>query len=129
MTLTRMCDKSTRVWCCRIMLVFSVLGVLCTMLFQIWSYYFSLVKQMDDQTISRPQVLAFVHACENVKYVWNSKCVKSSLRTFMCTIFNPEDSLYYIDQAGMANVSLSSNSIRITDLQDCVRLTVWAIPW
>ena len=129
MTSTRMCDQSTRVWCCRIMLVFSVLGVLSTMLFQIWSYYFSLVKQMDDQTISHPQVLAFVHACEHVKYAWNSNCVKSGLRAFVCTFSNPDESLYYIDQTGMANVSLSSNSIRITDLGDCVRLTVWAIPW
>ena len=126
---TRMCDKSTRTWCCRIMLVFTVLGVLSTMLFQIWSYYFSLVKQMDEQTISRPEVLSFAHVCESVKYLWNAQCEKTAASGFKCTFFNPENRLIYVDQTGAADVSTFENSVQISQIAECVRLTVWAIPW
>ena len=55
-----MCDKSTRQWCCRIGLVLTVSIVLMTMMFQIWSYYFSLVRDMDELTISGPKIEAIL---------------------------------------------------------------------
>jgi len=42
-----MCDSQSLTWCGRISLLLTFCIVLCTMMFQIWSYYFSLVSQMD----------------------------------------------------------------------------------
>lgn len=125
---TQMCDKASRVWCCRILLVLSVLGVLCTMIFQIWSYYFSLVRQMDEQTFETPQVLAFIHACDTEKFSWNSNCAYYS-DEIACTFDNPTDAISYVDYVGKANITESKNSLIIRSLEGCVRITIWAIPW
>lgn len=110
------------------MLVFSVLGVLSTMIFQIWSYYFSLVRQMDEQTISSPQVLALVELCDQVKFTWNTVCSKKA-DTFECKVQNELGLLSYISSSGRANVSNIENTLTISNILDCVQVTVWAIPW
>ena len=126
---TRMCDKSTRMWCSRIMLVFSVLAVLVTMIFQVWAYYFSLVEQMDEQTIARPEVLSFLHICDRVKYAWNAACAPYKSNGFQCSFDNEESSEYYVDQTGVANVSKAVTSIMVQSVEGCVRITLWALPW
>ncbi|MDA7839091.1 hypothetical protein N9A45_02035 [bacterium] len=126
---TRMCDKSTRMWCSRIVLVFSVLAVLITMIFQVWTYYFSLVEQMDKQTIARPEVLSFLHICERVRYSWNAACAPYHSNGFRCSFQNEESSEYYVDQVGAANVTKAVSSIVVESVEGCVRLTLWALPW
>ena len=124
-----MCDKSTRIWCSRIVLVFTVLGVLSTMIFQVWSYYFSLVDQMDAQTLVRPEVMSFIHICDNVRYVWNAVCTKAKQSEFVCSFENSQGSDVYAAQIGVANVSTTLTSVNIRNLRDCVRITLWELPW
>ena len=81
MTESAMCDPNARIWCGRIGLLFTVCAVLCTMIYQIWSYYFSLVEQMDAYVIESPRVHAFFSVCDKiVKESWNVEC-----NTFTCT--------------------------------------------
>ena len=108
--------------------MFSVLGVLSTMIFQIWSYYFSLVRQMDEQTISSPQVLAFAELCDQVKFSWNTVCLKKA-DTFECKVHDELGRLSYISSIGTADVSNIENVLTISNIVDCVKITVWAIPW
>ena len=124
-----MCDQSTRIWCCRIGLVFSVLGVLCTMIFQLWSYYFSLVSEMDDQTFERPQVRSFMHICDDLVFSWNTECNSLGSKQWRCSLKNPEGVVFYADQSGVANVTQEANGIVIHSILDCVRITMWSIPW
>ena len=132
--MTRMCDSATRIWCCRILLVFSVLGVLCTMIFQIWSYYFSLVNQMDEQIIETPQVVGLVHACDDIRFSWNVKCSKGNA-SFLCEIQDTQDFdigqglSKYVGWSGKANITHNEDIISINSIQECVHVTIWAIPW
>ena len=73
-----MCDKATRTWCCRIGLVFSISIVLLTMMIQIWSYYFSLVREMDTLSSAEPRLGALLSVCNNtVEKSWNIDCTVS----------------------------------------------------
>jgi len=123
-----MCDNPTRVWCCRIGLVFSVLGVLSTMIFQIWSYYFSLVQQMDDIVIESPTLGAIFRICDNVEYSWNTECSQDGL-DWHCTMNNAIGQNFFVDQIGGANVTYTGTFFRVQRITECVRVMVWFIPW
>ena len=125
---TKMCDVQTRVWCCRILLTFSVLGVLFTMIYQIWSYYFSLMKQMDDQTFETPRVGSIIEICDDIKYVWNSHCSRDE-SSWLCTLETSDEFSMYLDQYGSANTTQTGNNITIQSIESCVRIIVWFIPW
>ena len=123
-----MCDKQTRLWCCRIVLSFTILGVLCTMIFQIWSYYFYLVQQMDDQTFERPQIAFMLHACDDIRFAWNTDCTKLD-KSWLCSFENPNSMQYYVEQIGDGNVTVSDAGIYVQSMSDCIRVNIWFIPW
>ena len=124
-----MCDETTRIWCCRISLLFTILGVLCTMIFQIWSYYFSLVQQMDDITINQPVVISIIKKCQNESFFqWNADCTLLS-QEISCSFINTNDNDIFIQQHGIATVKHSTNNISIVGMENCIELMVWALPW
>jgi hypothetical protein len=115
-----MCDKSTRQWCCRIGLVLTVSMVLITMMFQIWSYYFSLVRDMDALSVSGPSVGAIVSVCnETIIDNWNMDCSKGA-RSFNCRVVTNDK--IYVDSTCLSdwhNISLN----------ECCRVMIWILPW
>ena len=122
-----MCDKVTRIWCCRIGLVFSVFGVLSMMLFQIWNYYFSLVQQMDDQTIEYPRMHAILSLC-NRTYLdgWNIDSCFRTNRSWTCSMLTPLENNYIIDPP-RSSVINNSHIILFKDI--CQTIKIWILPW
>lgn len=123
-----MCDKSTRVWCCRIGLVFTVLGVLCTMMFQIWSYYFQLVKQMDDMTLETPQLHSIIHICDAVNFTYNAECVQDT-SVWRCEWPETTGAGIYIQKNGVADIEQGSSYLTVASVRGCVELLLWSLPW
>ena len=119
-----MCDNSTRQWCCRIGLVLTVSSVLMMMMFQIWSYYFSLVRDMDDLSILGPSVGAIISVCnETIDKKWNIEC-DTTPDYFLCNYESTHsDSLIFIDtncaQTNWYEIPLSA----------CCRTILWILPW
>lgn len=118
-----MCDRRTRVWCCHIGLVFCVTVILLSMIFQIWSYYFSLVDEMDHLSYSRPYLGGFVDICHsNVLKSWKIDCVRYD-SYFNCSLKSAgSDSDVWVHSscAGpLENISLS----------ECCDVLVWILPW
>ena len=115
-----MCSHSTRLWCCRIVMVLTVSAVLLSMMIQIWSYYFSLVRDMDALSISGPNLGAIVSVCdESVVDKWNVECTKGEL-SFNC--MSDVSGKMYIDSTCLSdwhNISLS----------ECCRVMIWILPW
>ena len=124
-----MCDETTRIWCCRISLLFTILGVLCTMIFQIWSYYFSLVQQMDDITINQPVLISIIKKCQNESFFqWNADCSFEN-QDMSCTFANQNDNDIFIQQNGIGKVKHSLNNISVVGMESCMELMIWALPW
>lgn len=126
---TTMCDTRSFRWCGRITLLFTFCTVLCTMMFQIWSYYFSLVTQMDTLVIESPQVVGILDYCDgNVAKSWNIEdCVKNSTVLSCKTYFNLDN--IYVDMRGIGNVSLGNEGIIVQPLNACVKVIYWILPW
>ena len=118
-----MCDISTRQWCCRIGLVLVVSTVLMTMMFQIWSYYFSLVRDMDDLTVLSPKIGAIVSVFNNsIVKKWNLNCNVVD-NHYICENDTYSDSLIFVD----SNCNqLNWYEIPITA---CCRTIIWILPW
>jgi hypothetical protein len=116
----KMCDKATRVWCCRIGLVLAISAVLLTMMFQIWSYYFSLVREMDALTYSEPKLGAIVSVC-NQKMVtqWNMDCSENGTH-WHCA--DKVEGRLYVD-------SSCDGHWRTINVEACCRTMVWILPW
>ncbi len=124
-----MCDKKTRTWCCRISLLFTILGVLCTMIFQIWSYYFLLVQQMDDITINQPILISIIKNCRNESFFqWNANCSLVN-QNIECVFNNINGNDVFVQQNGIGLVTHSLNKISIRDFENCIGIMVWALPW
>lgn len=129
-----MCDKTTRVWTCRVGLLITVCGVLCLMMFQIWTYYFSLVSEMDTLTFATPEVKAVVKTCVNATgdatfSGWNvDDCQHLSSATASCTLYEKPDALF-VDYAG-GNARFNDTVVYF-DLPaaGCALLKVWQLPW
>jgi len=129
-----MCDKTTRVWTCRVGLLITVCGVLCLMMFQIWTYYFSLVSEMDTLTFATPEVKAVVKTCVNATgdatfSGWNvDDCQHLSPATASCTLYEKPDALF-VDYAG-GNARVNDTEVYF-DLPSagCALLKVWQLPW
>jgi hypothetical protein len=115
-----MCSSATRLWCCRIIMLLSVSAVLLSMMFQIWSYYFSLVRDMDALSVSGPSVGAIVSVCnETLIDTWNIDCSKGA-RSFFCRA-DVNDNIY-VDSTCVSdwhNISLN----------ECCRVMIWILPW
>lgn len=123
-----MCDKATRLWCCRISLIFSVLGVLITMIYQIWTYYFYLVKQMDDITLETPELHAIIRHCNNESTLWHATCDTQ----WTCTIPPTEGADTFVDATAGYMVNLVGQTLKVTSvstLEECFRVMVWKLPW
>jgi len=119
MSEVEMCDKATRVWCCRIGLVLSISCVLLTMMFQIWSYYFSLVRDMDALTSSEPRLSALMSVCnEKIVSTWNVNCFSNE------TYWNCDSELN-----GSIFVDSSCSDWREFPKTECCRTMLWILPW
>ena len=116
-----MCDKRTRVWCCHIGLVFSISTILLSMMFQLWSYYFSLVDEMDSLSLERPYLGGFVDICDsNILRKWNFDCVKFA-SYFNCSL-TVEPSEIWVQ-------STCDGPLTNVSLHECCSVLVWALPW
>ena len=126
-----MCDKKTRLWTCRIGLLITVCGVLCLMMFQIWTYYFSLVNQMDIMTFSSPEIKHIIKYCSNTDIfeTWNvDSCNILSGRMAKCVISDPLES-YFIESNGF-DVKLNETSVYFdTEADHCNIIKIWQLPW
>jgi hypothetical protein len=122
-----MCDKVTRIWCCRIGLVFSVFGVLSMMLFQIWNYYFSLVQQMDEQTIEYPRIHAILSFCNRAQLnSWNiDRCLLTN-GSWTCSMLTPLENNYIIDPP--TNIIVNNSHIIMFE-EICQTIKIWILPW
>lgn len=121
------CSTSTRLWCGRIGLLFTVCAVLCTMIFQIWSYYFSLVEQMDEYVIDSPRVHGFVNICNNtVQSAWHMKCrVEPPMRCFAPPT---EFDTHFQVHGTSDNIHYNGTNVNIP--QDfCGSIWLWILPW
>jgi len=123
--MVKMCDEKVLNWCGRITLLLSICGILCVMMIQIWSYYYSLVTQMDEMILESPQVHGVLDMCEGVvNRAWNiNDCVRG-----VCVVDNIQQNLF-IDVRGNANVSVNVTSLIIEPPLACVRIMLWILPW
>lgn len=116
-----MCDPHARLWCGRISLLCTVCAVLCTMIFQIWSYYFSLVEQMDAYVIDAPRIHAFVNVCDgSVQKIWNVKC-NDNVCVYPRTDFETFTDLSKGFHVNQTNIEF--------DLNTCGTAWIWILPW
>lgn len=116
-----MCDKSTRLWCCRICLVLAVSTVLLTMMFQIWSYYFSLVRDMDDLSAAAPSLGALVSICNgSIVSSWGVTCQKNNFN-YNCSSDIRGSS--YVDS------TCPGSDWGVISLEECCRVMIWILPW
>jgi len=129
-----MCDKKTRIWTCRIGLLITVCGVLCLMMFQIWTYYFSLVNQMDMITFSSPEIKHIIKWCpesenELIFETWNVDiCNVLTHETASCSISDPMEN-YFIESYD-SNVILNETSLYFSFSPDkCNLIKIWQLPW
>lgn len=115
------CDPNARTWCGRISLLCTVSLVLSTMIYQIWSYYFSLVSQMDEYVIESPRVHSFLKVCGGiVTKKWNIVCDE-----FACT-FPPTEFKTFVDAPSMFQVNSTLISFRG---DECGTAWIWILPW
>ena len=117
----QMCDSATRIWCCRISLVFVISAVLLSMMFQIWSYYFSLVREMDQLTSLNPQLGSIVSVCNGSLFHWNIECESSSM-FWNCTVPLTEKSMYL-------DSTCAGNDLTKLSFEECCRVMIWILPW
>ena len=129
-----MCDKKTRIWTCRIGLLITVCGVLCLMIFQIWTYYFSLVNQMDTITFSSPEIKHIIKWCStsenNIVFQnWNvDNCDILIDAIIKCSISDPLES-YFIESNG-SNVMMNGTSVYLNyNVGSCNMVKIWQLPW
>ena len=126
--MTKMCDTGSLNWCGRISLLLSICSILSIMMFQIWTYYYSLVTQMDEMVLESPQVHGVLDICEGVvKRAWNIERCQSGVTT-TCTIAWGSDKLF-VDVVGNGIVTLNSTLVEITPAMACVRIMLWILPW
>jgi len=126
--MAKMCDTGSLNWCGRISLLLSICGILCIMMFQIWTYYYSLVTQMDEMVLESPQVHGVLDICEGVvQRAWNIEGCQSGATT-ICTMAWGSENLF-VDVIGNGNVTLNSTLVEITPAMACVRIMLWILPW
>jgi hypothetical protein len=123
-----MCDKITRIWCCRIGLVFSVFSVLSMMLFQIWNYYFSLVQQMDEMSIEYPRLNTILSLCNNTKIdSWNIDNCRSDTESWTCAMSTPLENRYISESS--VSLIINQSHLIVTPVDVCDLIKIWILPW
>jgi len=124
-----MCDSHSLSWCGRISLLLTFCIVLCTMMFQIWSYYFSLVAQMDTLVIDAPKVAGIVHYCDGqVIKAWNVEDCTKNTSTISCKSYGRDGNIF-LDVNGFGNVSFVDDVMTIQPLDACLKVMYWILPW
>jgi len=100
------------------------------MMFQIWTYYFSLVSEMDTLTFATPEVKAVVKTCANasgnVTFTgWNiDECQTTSAGRASCVMYEQPDA-FFIDYAdGTASMNDTVVSFDLPSV-GCAFLKVW----
>lgn len=130
-----MCDKNARIWTCRIGLLITVCSVLCLMIFQIWTYYFSLVSQMDTLTFASPEIQHIVKWWPNGPdgsdgpwsfSTWNVENCQVEQQKLKCTLLEPLVS-YFVD-SHPGNSVLNGTTLTM-ELTGAGVAKVWKLPW
>ena len=127
----RMCDKSSRVWCARVGLLVTVCTVLMTMMYQLWTYYFSLVSEMDQSSLESPTMQAMLYVCQQeIQRIWNVYDCATIGNHIQCDI-EPFETKWYLDIVGDGRAFLnhSLSSIVIHPVDACMRVALWTFPW
>ena len=125
-----MCDKKSIVWCGRISLLCTICSVLCVMMFQIWTYYFSLVAQMDNLVLESPHIHALLKLCtSNIVESWNLDACVSSANQTCCELVPSDGGRFFADVSGNSLVSMNGTSICMTHTTQCSTSIFWILPW
>jgi hypothetical protein len=107
-----MCDKGSLNWCGRITLLLTICGILCVMMFQIWSYYYSLVTQMDEMVLESPQVHGVLNMCEGkVLRSWNVDLCHVDGGQMSCNLPREFPASAFVDVVGVGEVFLNGTSL------------------
>lgn len=98
------------------------------MMFQIWSYYFSLVSQMDEMVSESPQVHGVFDVChQKVRRAWNVEdCVFAPEKT--TCVLGDASSDVYVDYVGTGQIIANETHLML-DAQACGRAMLWILPW
>ena len=124
-----MCDSKNLNWCGRISLLMSIFSILCLMMFQIWSYYFTLVTQMDEMVLESPQVQGVLDVCGGqVRRAWNVDNCAVSEDGLVCELTSAFDNLYVDYMPVSSPPVLNATHIRVTS-EFCGRVMLWILPW
>lgn len=124
--MTVMCDSKNLNWCGRISLLLTICTILCVMMFQIWTYYFSLVSQMDEMVLESPQVHGVLDVCrQQVRRNWNVEDCLFASDTTTCAL-GPGD--VYVDYVGTGSVVVNATHF-VLDAGACGRAMLWILPW
>jgi len=124
-----MCDRKSLDWCGRITLLLTICGILCVMMFQIWSYYYSLVTQMDEIVLESPQVHGVLDVCETtVKRSWNVDSCRVDDAILRCVLAHDMQDVF-VNTVGSGEVSVNGTTLSISPATACVRVMLWILPW
>lgn len=124
-----MCDQKSLDWCGRITLLLTICGILCVMMFQIWSYYYSLVTQMDEIVLESPQVHGVLDVCETiVKRTWNVDNCRVYGENMNCMLAHDMPGVF-VNTVGSGEVFVNGTSLSISPASACVRVMLWILPW
>jgi hypothetical protein len=126
--MVKMCDSQTSTWCGRISLLFIIFGILFAMMFQIWSYYYSLVLQMDDELIKTPQIEGLLDICDaNILNQWNlQNCtISDHVECVLDNTYNDK----FLYTSGEGNVTIFDNKLKIYPRETCVKVLILSLPW
>ena len=127
--MTVMCDSKNLNWCGRITLLVSIFSILCLMMFQIWTYYFTLVTQMDEMILESPQVQGVFDMCAGeIHRSWNiDDCVVSD-GSHVCGLSSNFENLYVDYTRTQDAPVLNETHIHISS-EFCGRILLWILPW
>jgi hypothetical protein len=99
------------------------------MMFQIWSYYYSLVTQMDEMVLESPQVHGVLYVCETiVKRSWNVDDCRVDGANLSCVLAHGMPDVF-VNTVGSGEVFVNGTTLTISPASACVRVMLWILPW
>lgn len=124
-----MCDNGSLNWCGRITLLLTISSILCIMMFQIWSYYYSLVTQMDEMVLDSPRVQGVLNMCDGkILRAWNVDSCSPVNGQMVCNLPR-ELSNVFVDVVGVGEVFLNETALVVEPFTACIRVILWILPW
>tara|TARA_B110001450_G_C17651046_1_gene493287 strand:- start:1900 stop:2286 length:387 start_codon:yes stop_codon:yes gene_type:complete len=125
-----MCDKGSLNWCGRITLLMTICGILCVMMFQIWSYYYSLVTQMDEMVLESPQVHGVLNMCEGkILRSWNVDSCNPRGGKMLCILPRELPATAFVNAVGTGEIFLNGTVMSVEPATACIRIMLWILPW